>query len=116
MRRPTRRQGKAGGGSAGGCLLLLLHRAQPAPSTAPRPAPLSLRHQAWLYWNPGRRSVCVAFRGTEQGKWRDILTDLHLVPAPLDPERVAAAPRSAALAEASAPPQPPSRLTRILGG
>lgn len=90
--------------------------------TALLPPPPSLFHrplfqrQAWLYWNPRQRSMCVAFRGTEQGKWRDILTDLHLVPAPLDPERMAAAPRSAALAEASAPAQAPSRLNRILGG
>lgn len=47
--------------------------------------------QAYLYWNRQQRQVCVAFRGTEQGKWRDILTDLHLVPAPLDPDRVAEA-------------------------
>lgn len=49
------------------------------------------RRQAYVYWNSRRRQACVAFRGTEQGAWRDILTDLHLVPAPLDPERVAAA-------------------------
>lgn len=64
------------------------------------PAGRTLSHpclfpQAWIYWNPGQREACVAFRGTEQGKWKDILTDLHLVPAPLDPERVAAAPRRA---------------------
>lgn len=44
--------------------------------------------QAWLYWNPGARSACIAFRGTEQAKWKDILTDLSLVPASLNPERV----------------------------
>lgn len=37
----------------------------------------------------------MAFRGTEQGSWRDILTDLHLVPAPMDPDRVATAPMHA---------------------
>ena len=49
--------------------------------------------QCWLYWSASSRTACLAFRGTEQGKWRDILTDLHLVPAPLDPERVAEAGR-----------------------
>lgn len=58
--------------------------------------------------------ACVAFRGTEQGKWQDILTDLHLVPAPLDPESVAAAPRNAALAEVSQSPDEPGRLRQIL--
>lgn len=70
--------------------------------------------QAWVYWNRVERMACVAFRGTEQGKWQDILTDLHLVPAPLDPESVAAAPRNAALAEVSQSPDEPGRLRQIL--
>ena len=45
--------------------------------------------QAWLFWNPGARQLCLAFRGTEQAKWQDILTDLSLVPASLDPEGIA---------------------------
>ncbi|EFN50817.1 hypothetical protein CHLNCDRAFT_141758 [Chlorella variabilis] len=44
--------------------------------------------QVWIFWNPATRRVCVAFRGTEQTKWKDILTDLSLVPASLDPEGV----------------------------
>ncbi|KAL4452452.1 hypothetical protein ABPG75_008114 [Micractinium tetrahymenae] len=70
--------------------------------------------EAWVYWNEEQGAACVAFRGTEQGKWRDILTDLHLVPAPLDPTRVAEAPKEAALAEVSQPPEEPGRLSRIL--
>jgi hypothetical protein len=26
--------------------------------------------QAWLYWNKAECTVVVAFRGTEQGKWK----------------------------------------------
>lgn len=26
--------------------------------------------QAWLFWNPEARSLCIAFRGTEQAKWK----------------------------------------------
>ncbi len=26
--------------------------------------------QAWMFWNPAERTVCVAFRGTEQTKWK----------------------------------------------
>ena len=26
--------------------------------------------QAWVFWNPAARTVCVAFRGTEQTKWK----------------------------------------------
>ncbi|KAL6759740.1 Alpha/Beta hydrolase protein [Haematococcus lacustris] len=44
--------------------------------------------QVWLYRNVLTREVVVGFRGTEQVKWKDFLTDLHLVPASLDPERV----------------------------
>ncbi|KAJ9526404.1 hypothetical protein QJQ45_009880, partial [Haematococcus lacustris] len=45
--------------------------------------------QVWLYRNVLTREVVVGFRGTEQQvKWKDFLTDLHLVPASLDPERV----------------------------
>lgn len=59
--------------------------------------------QAWMYWNKAERTACVAFRGTEQGQWQDILTDLHLVPAPLDTESVAAAHRHDSLGEVSQP-------------
>ena len=45
--------------------------------------------QAWLYWNRGARQLCLAVRGTEQAKWQDILTDLSLIPASLDPEGIA---------------------------
>ncbi|PRW20266.1 alpha beta-hydrolase isoform A [Chlorella sorokiniana] len=62
--------------------------------------------QAWLFWNPGTRSLCIAFRGTEQAKWKDILTDLLLVPASLDPEGLAErpwVPRSNQAAEGGPP-------------
>ncbi|KAI7836015.1 hypothetical protein COHA_010099 [Chlorella ohadii] len=62
--------------------------------------------QAWLFWNPESRSLCIAFRGTEQAKWKDILTDLLLVPASLDPEGLAErpwVPRSGQQAEGGPP-------------
>ncbi|XP_020586407.1 uncharacterized protein LOC110028767 isoform X2 [Phalaenopsis equestris] len=35
-----------------------------------------------------RRRLVVAFRGTEQAKWKDLLTDLMFLPAELNPERL----------------------------
>ena len=36
--------------------------------------------QVWIFWDKSRKEVCVSFRGTEQTEWRDILSDLNLVP------------------------------------
>lgn len=117
-------------------------QAPAVPPACPR-IPATLLPQAWLFWNPGTRSLCIAFRGTEQAKWKasgwlqggwvveecaptaslhkwggapcpllkpwfnklsnglncaslpclqDILTDLLLVPASLDPEGLAERP------------------------
>lgn len=59
--------------------------AAPARTTtrAVLPALPPPRRQAWLYCNWAQRSACLAFRGTEQDKWRDLITDLHLVRRPL---------------------------------
>ncbi|KAH6820917.1 putative triglyceride lipase [Perilla frutescens var. hirtella] len=35
-----------------------------------------------------RKRLVIAFRGTEQTKWKDLVTDLMLVPAGLNPERI----------------------------
>ncbi|KAL1548315.1 hypothetical protein AAHA92_16561 [Salvia divinorum] len=35
-----------------------------------------------------RRRLVVAFRGTEQTRWKDVVTDLMLVPTGLNPERI----------------------------
>jgi hypothetical protein len=43
--------------------------------------------QAWLFSNVKRREAVIAFRGTEQVKWKDLLTDLNLAPCALNPER-----------------------------
>ena len=43
--------------------------------------------QAWLFTNPAERQLIVAFRGTEQTDWKDIVTDINLVPSSLEPER-----------------------------
>ena len=37
--------------------------------------------------NRDTRHVCVAWRGTEQSKWQDVLTDLSLLPAAFTAER-----------------------------
>lgn len=38
--------------------------------------------------------MCLAWRGTEQTKWQDILTDLSLLPAAFDAERTGDAVQS----------------------
>eukprot|EP00887_Chlorella_sp_A99_P004348 scaffold15.g4348.t1 len=35
----------------------------------------------WAFWNPAAKAVCLAFRGTEQTQWKDVLTDISLAPA-----------------------------------
>ncbi|XP_031503065.1 uncharacterized protein LOC116266111 isoform X2 [Nymphaea colorata] len=41
------------------------------------------------FWrDPIKRRLVIAFRGTEQAKWKDLRTDLMLVPAGLNPERI----------------------------
>ncbi|KAL2463233.1 triglyceride lipase [Forsythia ovata] len=44
--------------------------------------------QVALWRDPGRKRLVVAFRGTEQSRWKDLRTDLMLVPAGLNPERI----------------------------
>ncbi|XP_022875044.1 uncharacterized protein LOC111393637 isoform X3 [Olea europaea var. sylvestris] len=44
--------------------------------------------QVSLWRDPERRRLVVAFRGTEQSRWKDLRTDLMLVPAGLNPERI----------------------------
>ncbi|CAN4120592.1 unnamed protein product [Withania somnifera] len=44
--------------------------------------------EAMLWRDSARKRLVVAFRGTEQTKWKDLVTDLMLVPAGLNPERI----------------------------
>ncbi|GJN02382.1 hypothetical protein PR202_ga19727 [Eleusine coracana subsp. coracana] len=44
--------------------------------------------QVAIWRDSSRRRLVVAFRGTEQSKWKDLRTDLMLVPAGLNPERL----------------------------
>ncbi|CAI9117970.1 OLC1v1019464C1 [Oldenlandia corymbosa var. corymbosa] len=44
--------------------------------------------QVALWRDPSRKRLVVAFRGTEQARWKDLRTDLMLVPAGLNPERI----------------------------
>ncbi|KAK4585889.1 hypothetical protein RGQ29_023184 [Quercus rubra] len=44
--------------------------------------------QVAIWRDIARRRLVVAFRGTEQTQWKDLITDLMLVPAGLNPERI----------------------------
>ncbi|KAI4338131.1 hypothetical protein L6164_016478 [Bauhinia variegata] len=44
--------------------------------------------QVAIWRDSARRRLVVAFRGTEQSRWKDLRTDLMLVPAGLNPERI----------------------------
>ncbi|WCJ24161.1 triglyceride lipase triglyceride lipase [Euphorbia peplus] len=44
--------------------------------------------QVAIWRDSARKRLVVAFRGTEQTRWKDLLTDLRLVPAGLNPERI----------------------------
>lgn len=44
--------------------------------------------QVALWRDSSRKRLVVAFRGTEQAKWKDLRTDLMIVPAGLNPERI----------------------------
>ncbi|KAF4351585.1 hypothetical protein F8388_003238 [Cannabis sativa] len=41
-----------------------------------------------IWRDPSRRRLVVAFRGTEQAKWKDLKTDLMVAPTGLNPERI----------------------------
>eukprot|EP00257_Ricinus_communis_P016048 XP_015574093.1 uncharacterized protein LOC8265687 isoform X2 [Ricinus communis] len=44
--------------------------------------------QVAIWRDSARKRLVVAFRGTEQSKWKDLRTDLMLAPAGLNPERL----------------------------
>ncbi|KAK6265915.1 hypothetical protein QUC31_016752 [Theobroma cacao] len=44
--------------------------------------------QVAIWRDSARRQIVIAFRGTEQARWKDLRTDLMLVPAGLNPERI----------------------------
>ncbi|RHN78706.1 putative triacylglycerol lipase [Medicago truncatula] len=44
--------------------------------------------QVAIWRDSARRRLVIAFRGTEQTQWKDFVTDLMLVPAGLNPERI----------------------------
>jgi hypothetical protein len=56
--------------------------------------------QVWVFRNATLRSLVIAFRGTEQVKWKDLATDLSFQPAPFNPERVYQRTSSATLLDA----------------
>ncbi|KAL5650107.1 hypothetical protein ACJX0J_040916, partial [Zea mays] len=49
---------------------------------------ISTDTQVAIWCDSSRRRLVVAFRGTEQSRWKDLRTDLMLVPAGLNPERL----------------------------
>ena len=38
-------------------------------------------NQAAVWRDPRRKRIVVAFRGTEQTEWKDLVTDVNLTPA-----------------------------------
>lgn len=46
--------------------------------------------QVWISRSASEREVVVAFRGTEQVKWKDFVSDANLIPQTLDVERTGA--------------------------
>ncbi|KAK2078711.1 hypothetical protein QBZ16_003551 [Prototheca wickerhamii] len=48
--------------------------------------------QVWVFANLERRILCFAFRGTEQDSWRDMLTDISMAPAPVEPDKIPTLP------------------------
>ncbi|KAL9232923.1 hypothetical protein vseg_007983 [Gypsophila vaccaria] len=44
--------------------------------------------QVAIWRDLARKRLVVAFRGTEQARWKDLMTDLMLLPAGLNPERI----------------------------
>eukprot|EP00899_Mesostigma_viride_P012106 jgi/Mesvir1/20897/Mv07971-RA.1 len=46
--------------------------------------------QASIWWDKRARHIVIAFRGTEQVRWKDFVTDVLLLPVDLNPERVSA--------------------------
>ncbi|KAG6545659.1 hypothetical protein Mapa_012844 [Marchantia paleacea] len=50
--------------------------------------PLLLTKKVAIWRDQRRKRLVVAFRGTEQTKWKDVLTDLSLIATGFNPERV----------------------------
>jgi hypothetical protein len=46
-----------------------------------------LFHQVAIWRDMRRHRLVVAFRGTEQTKLKDLMTDLNVIPVGFDPER-----------------------------
>ncbi|QDZ19263.1 putative lipase [Chloropicon primus] len=44
--------------------------------------------QAWIWWNEPAKEVLVSFRGTEQTQWKDLLTDVKVLPTSVNLEGV----------------------------
>ena len=63
--------------------------------------------QVWVFRNASLRCLCIAFRGTEQVKWKDLVTDLSFQPAAFNPERVLESGSSHSLLASSSEVHPP---------
>ena len=44
--------------------------------------------QAWVFWNFDSKCIVISFRGTEQTRLKDIITDLSLAPISIDSEEM----------------------------
>lgn len=72
----------------------LLEEAAPSALSQPPLSPLCFidepetDSQVWVFANIQHRTLCIAFRGTEQDSWRDMLTDISMAPALVEPGKI----------------------------
>lgn len=59
--------------------------------------------QAWIFWNTTKKRIVVAFRGTEQTEFKDLLTDASLIPSRIAAEDGTLAPSNQSMDEQSDP-------------
>ncbi|KAI8110030.1 hypothetical protein M9435_001710 [Picochlorum sp. BPE23] len=59
--------------------------------------------QAWIFWNTTNKRIVVAFRGTEQTEFKDLLTDASLIPSRIAAEDGRLAPSNQSMDEQSDP-------------
>lgn len=55
--------------------------------------------QAWIFWNTSNKRIVVAFRGTEQTEFKDLLTDASLIPSRIATEDGRMAPSNQSMDE-----------------
>lgn len=67
--------------------------------------------QLWFFLNRTQRQIVIAFRGTEQDSYKDLLTDLQFTPINLESRHLTDSPRHANWAKLSAEP---GSITKVM--